>query len=243
LTKVVSIIGMESTSLAGADLDAKDGELWGLNAAFEMKDLEYAKWTRWFEMHAHDYLRRFSAERWDYCKSLKIPCYMLQHTGEVPYSRTYPRSEVNAYLSSLFGSEPDYFTSSFSYMIALALYEGFEEIRLYGVDLAAPFELALERAGAEYLIGLARGSGVKVTLSSASPMLYTIWPYGYEEPRITLSRTWKLVWHLMRLLQSMIAPPREYGSEAKTRASKARRIWLSTYGRPGTLLKPDGSVN
>jgi len=239
--RVVTIIGLETTSLKGADLAAEHGELWGINAAFTMEEFEGARWTRWFEMHALDYLRHFCPERWEWCRALEIPCYMLECVPEIPASVAYPRAEVNMFLASEYDTEFDYFTSSFSYMLALALYEGFEEINLHGVDLSHKSERALERPGTEYLIGLARGAGVRVTISEASPLLYTPWPYGYDEPRMRVSAAkLKLAMLWLKLMANKLRPT-IFGREL--RRLKGERIWLETYAHRGTLLRKDGRVN
>jgi hypothetical protein len=73
----------------------------------------------------------------------------------------------------------DFFTCTFAYQIALALMEGFEEIVLVGVDLAAGTqrERTVERACVEWWVGFAEGRGVKVTYPKG--MLLTMHPFHY----------------------------------------------------------------
>ena len=75
----------------------------------------------------------------------------------------------------------DYFTSSIAYMIAVALLDGFQEIAIYGVNLAIGDEWFYQKACAEWWIGLAEGKGVAVYVPSASALLKQYARYGYAQ--------------------------------------------------------------
>jgi hypothetical protein len=64
-----------------------------------------------------------------------------------------------------------YWNSSIAYMLALAIHEGAEEIAIYGVDMKGDDEYGYQKPNMEYLIGLAIGRGIKVTIPDASPLL------------------------------------------------------------------------
>ena len=64
-----------------------------------------------------------------------------------------------------------YLTSTIAYEIALAIYEGFEEIALYGIDLNTAEEYAWQKPGVEYLLGIAAGRGIRVVLPTNCPLL------------------------------------------------------------------------
>jgi hypothetical protein len=64
----------------------------------------------------------------------------------------------------------DYFNSSVGFMLALAIHEGAEEIAIYGVDMRADEEYGYQRPNCEYLIGLARGKGIKVHIPDVCPL-------------------------------------------------------------------------
>ena len=49
-----------------------------------------------------------------------------------------------------------------AYMLALAIYEGVDKVGIWGVDLHCDSEYSYQRPNMEYLIGLARGRGMKV---------------------------------------------------------------------------------
>jgi hypothetical protein len=64
-----------------------------------------------------------------------------------------------------------YLTSSIAYQLAFAIYERFEEIHLYGIDLNTGGEYAWQKAGVEYLIGLAAGRGIRVVIPDNCALL------------------------------------------------------------------------
>jgi hypothetical protein len=80
-----------------------------------------------------------------------------------------------------------YFTNSISFMIAYAVYEGlvcghqWDEIHVYGVDMAVGDEYIAQRPSCEYWIGIAEGMGVKVYIPDASDLCKTTFLYAWEE--------------------------------------------------------------
>ena len=75
-----------------------------------------------------------------------------------------------------------YLSSSIAYELALAIYEGFEEIHLYGVDLNTESEYAWQKPGVEYLLGVAVGRGIKVVLPDNCPLLKgTLYGRGHKK--------------------------------------------------------------
>ncbi len=66
-----------------------------------------------------------------------------------------------------------YFTNTLSYMMALAVYEGFTRIRMYGVDAPYGGIYFMEKAGIEYWIGRAQQAGIEVITAEGSDLLRT----------------------------------------------------------------------
>ena len=63
----------------------------------------------------------------------------------------------------------EYFINSIAHMIAYAVYLGYEQIKLYGVDFATEHEVhGGEKGGVEYWIGYARGRGIDVIKSKGA---------------------------------------------------------------------------
>ncbi len=112
----------------------------------------------------------------------KVPVYMLDHQPDIPMSKRYPIEEVTALVGKTNRGTP-YLESSIAYMIAQAILERVDRIGIWGVDLHCDSEYAYQRPNTEYLIGLARGRGIKVYIPPQSVLLTHERgvPYGYWE--------------------------------------------------------------
>ena len=74
----------------------------------------------------------------------------------------YPLKEVTDRFNSIF------FLNDMSYMIALALYKGYKDLLLWGVDQGPEPEYILSRKYVTYWLGVATGMGVKWELAPDS---------------------------------------------------------------------------
>lgn len=154
----VAVVGLAPSSHDAAPWHDPEWEIWGLPW-----DGYYHACTRLFEMHdisllddehrPRNYLERL--------EGLETPVYM--QTDE--YGVAYPLEEVIKSIGR------DYFNSSISYMIALAIHEGAEEISIYGCDLSDDEEYAYQRPNVAWLIGLAEGRGITVHVHPASTLM------------------------------------------------------------------------
>lgn len=115
------------------------------------------------------------------------PTYFCLHKGEtldydgaVVDQSNYPLEEILKNYSSRF------FTNTISYMIAYAIYCGYEKISMYGVDLELDGEYSFERPSVTYWIGFARGCSIEVTI--ASEIDDPLFLYGFEDPKPLLKR-------------------------------------------------------
>lgn len=102
----------------------------------------------------------------------KVPVYMLEAEADVPNSVRYPMEDV-ADVVGLTNRGTPYLESSIAYMLALAILElkSGDRIGIWGVDMAASTEYIYQRANCEYLVGLARGKGIKVFIPPQSALL------------------------------------------------------------------------
>ena len=158
-------------------------ELWAMNLchAFLTRPAQ-----RWFQLHHRMHNRdnghppgHFGRPlgHEEFLAGLDIPVYMREEDALIPSSVEYPLSEV----MERFGA---YFTSTMAYMIALALYEGVDEISLLGIDLDVGDEYKHQKPCVEYLLGMAKGMGVKVTLPVGGTLLKApLYAYG-EFPEV-----------------------------------------------------------
>lgn len=82
-----------------------------------------------------------------------------------------------------------YLTNTISYMLALAIIEGYEQIGIWGVDMAVSSELrgkneySWQRPSCEFFLGWAAGMGIKVYIPPTADLLKTRHLYGFEEPQ------------------------------------------------------------
>jgi hypothetical protein len=125
-----------------------EGEIWGIcqwikgrpaNRIIDMND--YSLWGD-FEAQMDKLSRRKAKDK-------GIPYYDLSN---------YPLDKIIEF----FGV--DYFSSTVDFAIALAIYEGFTEIDMYGVNMQNETEYAYQKAGADFWVGQALGRGIKVQI-------------------------------------------------------------------------------
>ncbi len=112
----------------------------------------------------------------------KVPVYMLDKQDDIPMSVQYPMKEIGDLVGRTRQGTP-YLESSIAYMLALAIYEKVDRVAIFGVDLHCETEYAYQRPNLEYLIGLARGKGIKVYIPPQSTLLTHEKgvPYGFWE--------------------------------------------------------------
>jgi hypothetical protein len=186
LSEKVCIVGFSNSTRDETPPIEQGWEYWGLNTLWKYVDLP---WAKWFEMHTADYLRKklgeTATEYDEWLRSTDIPVYMLRNERDYPTSTTYPIDSVISALSGRFNSPlPRYFASTVAYAFgyAMTMEPEIKEIAVYGVDMVKEGEYGYQRPNMEYLIGLARGSGLKVTLPEKGALCTGQWMYGYEEP-------------------------------------------------------------
>ena len=182
--KKVAILGY-APSWSKAPFDNDEFELWGINDLHVL--IPKAKnITRWFDIHSHKQLEMMpirgieegsEASKGKYLAnlaSLPYPVYMQEHFEDVPNSVKYPIEHI----VQKFGR---YFTNSISYLLAMAIDEGYTEIHLYGVEMAQDSEYAYQRPSVEFFMGIARGLGITIHLPEGCTLLQTAWLYGYDD--------------------------------------------------------------
>ena len=179
-------------------------EVWGLNRGHIFHQPSQARIVpgtvadRWFDMHGKDIWSsqdRRPGKHQDFLANFPGPVYLHEKYPELPNALAYPLKEMaEEFGANLFRRSvktPDktvdtknapYLSSSIAYEIALAIYEGFEEIHLYGVDLNTESEYAWQKPGVEYLLGVAVGRGIKVVLPDNCPLLKgTLYGRGHKK--------------------------------------------------------------
>jgi hypothetical protein len=162
--KTVVLLGGATTHCTLAPFD-DDVEIWSCN------EMHWCKWltraTRWFQVHGtwnYNDLKRQKTNHIEWLKNTSMPVYMIRKEPSVPTSIAYPIKEVSKFFENIRRGNKRirYFTSSFAYMMGIALLEGFERIELYGFDFADDTEYAQQKGCAEWWIGYAMGKGVEI---------------------------------------------------------------------------------
>lgn len=176
MKKKVAILGSVSHRVK-APYDDLEFEIWGINDLYTCPDVK--RWDRWFQLHdpafygTADTRQGFEAMLQRYAK-MDCPVYLFKEHPQIPNTLSFPYEE----LVEEFGS---YFNNTISWMIAFAIREGFEEIHIYGVDMAHSSEYGSQRPSCEYFLGIAQGRGIKIYTPPESTLLKTAYLYGYQE--------------------------------------------------------------
>lgn len=169
----VAIVGFAASTRDQVH-ESKVDEIWSVNWAWQY---DLPRIDRLFDMHPRWHLTHpgdLMSEHWAWLqREHTFPIYMLEPFPEVPNCVLYPVEAVVANVGR------PYFTSSVSYMLGMALLKGFDRIELYGIDMGTSTEYAYQKAGTEYLIGMAEGRGVEVYIPKESKLLHA-GLYGYD---------------------------------------------------------------
>lgn len=188
----VCIVGSNKLTLPLVDW-GQDADYWVFN---EMAAFPWAKKvTGVFQMHVPAIWRNTKntnhAGHYAWLQEKHgYPIYMQDAYPDVPDCEKYPFDEICAALlpglSRKSGEGVRYFTSSAAYALALAIYKGYKEIEIVGIEMASDTEYARQRDGVTFWMGIAIGRGVRVTLQDKS-LLLRGHLYGYTG-EVTLQR-------------------------------------------------------
>lgn len=131
----------------------------------------------WFEIHGNllwPENRHYGEPYVNWLRQQTFPIYM-QDQSLVPNATPFPYKEAVAE----FG--PYFFTSSFAWMMALAMMQGAKEIALFGIDMASRDEYILQRPGAYYFFMEGKRRGVNMLAPFESDIMQPPGLYGFSE--------------------------------------------------------------
>lgn len=147
-----------------------EGQVWGITQLNLRRPvtrvIDMNDYSLWGEREAADKkLSRFLAEK-----------------DSIPYVDldSYPLKEV------MDEFDTDYFSSTVDYALALAIYEGFKEIHLYGCSMILGSEYAYQKPGMDFWCGMAKGRGIKVIVhgkEATAMRTHDQLMYGYGLPQ------------------------------------------------------------
>jgi hypothetical protein len=171
-TKRIALIGSAPSSVQLAPYDDSSWTIWACSpgAVPHIKRCD-----AWFELHPlSDPHAGFSPDYIAWMATLTCPVYLTDPAPAIPSGAAYPRAEM----VEKYG--PYFFTSSLSWMLALALEQSPAEIGLWGVDMSATEEYAQQRPGCHHFLTIAKERGVKITVPAESDLLRAPMQYGFS---------------------------------------------------------------
>lgn len=180
MVKKVAICGTHQDTLNQAPFADEEWEIWG--PAHRRNDARFKRMDVGFEIHVTKHIWDFLGEKdgqeyFHWLQEPDIPVYVRPDMLEgCKGCQAYPLEKA----TKLMGRT--YFASTFSFMLCKAILDGVEEIGLYGINLTADEEYFYQRPNAEYLIGLAQGKGIKITIPKDSALLKLGYIYGDGTP-------------------------------------------------------------
>jgi hypothetical protein len=176
--KKLAIVGTHPSTRANAPFDDPEYEIWVFNEA--PQDTSWCKrWDACFQLHKPEWYMRAdnysNPTHWPWLQELHPgkAIWMQEIDDLVPASRAYPLAEIIATVPGGFrrimGSSP-------AQALALALYLGYKEIGVWGVELSSNTEYGRQLPSWMYWVGVADGMGVKLEINSGQdhfkPNLY-----------------------------------------------------------------------
>ena len=194
--KTVRIYGM-APNLRQTPIPPKDGtEVWLSNwhkGYLQRLPRALTEWTRYFNMHSKRHqLKKYPAgHKWYQDHAHKGRIVLRDPDPDITPSEVFPGPELQAHFSTDNGKPQRYFTCSACWFIALAIYEGFERIELWGFEVRATKPAySYERPCIAYWIREAEARGITVWTppemirptpeETGDPNTYTGPLYGYE---------------------------------------------------------------
>jgi len=150
--KKPAIVGSGANTRNNAPFDNLDYDIWVFNEAAQS---EWCKrWTACFQMHEPEIYKGHNTKNANHWQWLQQehgkPIYMQEVDPLVPDSKAFPLWDAHA----LAGVKM--FTTTFAYMAALAVLQGYEEVKIYGVELSAS-EYEYQANGYLFWFGFLRG--------------------------------------------------------------------------------------
>lgn len=177
--KKLAIVGSGSNTRGNAPFDDLSFDIWVFNEAAQSDWCK--RWSACFQMHEPEIYTGHNtknANHWTWLQTRHgKPIYMQERDARVPDSVAYPLDEAQA----LAGVQM--FTTSFAYMAALALLQGYEVIKIYGVELSAS-EYEYQANGYLFWFGFLRGrlgvDNVDSAVLHLNKNIFNAPLYGYE---------------------------------------------------------------
>lgn len=169
-------------------VDQEGVEIWGVNF-MHTKTSWVPRFDRMFNIHRYELLKKYGYPVWSDAEWTRDHKETRVFLADVWPDKRVARAEVFPSLSLRAYPRGDYHCNSLDWLVAYAVYEGFEAVHLHGWNLereGAVEQLSAARC-AEYWIGFAEGRGVKVIAAEDSAIcgVYHLVKsnrvYGYDD--------------------------------------------------------------
>jgi len=179
--KTVALYGF-ATATNGGIWQSKADEIWSIAWAYKYDvprlDLLLEIHPIWLQARSPKPEYEKARTHWEWLKhECTIPVYMLVKDPEVPTSVRYPIEDAMRLVPKY--RRRKVFSSSFDFLVALAILKGFERIEPYGFEMGSDTEYQYQREGAAYWIGHCDAKGIDMPLPEHTRLLRNKL-YGYE---------------------------------------------------------------
>lgn len=176
--KKLAIVGSGKNTRDQAPFDDPTFDIWVFN---EAANSEWCKrWTACFQMHEPEIYKGHNTKDSNHWLWLQQehgrPIYMQEVDQDVPNSVRFPLEEAQ----QLAGVRM--FPTTFAYMASLAILQGYEVIKIYGVELSAS-EYEYQANGYLFWFGFLRGrlgNNVDTAVRYLEKNIFDVALYGYE---------------------------------------------------------------
>lgn len=163
-------------------------DFWGINELYlNLKKHKIdTPFAAWFEVHDIEKSpSKQKKQHQDFLKTCKIPLVTQKHWDKYPSSIAYPVDYVVNFFNRNFIIDAENtgfsdYSNQISWMIALAICLGYEEIMVYGVDMAQDSEYRFQRASCQFFLGYGLGAGIKIRIPAACELLKAGALYGFQ---------------------------------------------------------------
>lgn len=170
----VALIGTAPSSRMLAPYNDPSWKIWGCSPGNQNT---LPRVDVWFELHSNLLWPEHESYGRPYIEWLKVQTFpvWMQDQSLVPHALVFPKDEIVAEFGDSF------FTSSFAWMMALAMKQGATEIALYGIDMASRDEYIRQRPGFYFFRYIAEKRGIKVSAPHESDIMQAPALYAYVD--------------------------------------------------------------
>lgn len=240
MKNTLCIVGSHLRARETMDFDRTDCDIWVFNEAMKMDWIKRADAV--FQMHLEAIWRnpnnRNDPEHYQWLKSGQTPTvYMQDKYPDVPKSVRFPLDEIIETLLPRFSWHSkqrdgvSYFTSTFCYALALAVYlNQYRTIEIHGVEMETDTEYRYQRDGVTFWMGIAIGRGIIV---KAFCNFFDFPLYGYEG-EVTLDND-EFDKRIAELAPQLEAAKVKY-QETATKAAETVIAYLDKYDNPQGVI-------